>query len=230
MPQGAVAGAMSRYAEEHDVGAILTTGDNFYSDDWEFLMEPFGWATEAGLPFWVAWGNHDIETNARIEAMRQAFDDPPRWTVHKWGGVDIVILDSTQPQDEQQLDFLETTLTETEDPTIVVFHHPRYSCGSHDDTEGLDEWTDRFDEDVFLVLNGHEHNYQRFEEDRITYVVTGGGGAALTGLGGCGDDHPERIAGESVHHFIVLEQSEDLKATVLDVNGDVLDEWQLDLP
>lgn len=221
---------MSRYAENNDIEAILTTGDNFYSDDWEFLMEPFGWATEADIPFWVVWGNHDIETDSRLEAMNQAFDNPPRWTVHEWGAIDVVILDSTQPESGEQLDFLTTTLAESEDPTIVVFHHPRYSCGSHGDTDGLDEWIDAFDEDVFLVLAGHEHNYQRYEEGGITYVVSGGGGATLTGLAECPADHPERTVGESVHHFIALEQSGDLKATVLDVNGDALDEWQLNLP
>jgi hypothetical protein len=46
LPQGAVAGAMMRYAEDNAVEAILTTGDNFYSDDAEFLMHPFGWASK----------------------------------------------------------------------------------------------------------------------------------------------------------------------------------------
>jgi hypothetical protein len=168
LPQGAVAGAMMRYAETNDVDAILTTGDNFYSDDADFLMQPLGWATDAWIPFWVTWGNHDVETTARIDAVNEFFDDPPRWTTHRWGNVEIVILDSTQLGSDEQVAFFTETLAGSNLPTIVVFHYPPYSCGSHGDTETTqDDWVSLFDDDVFLVLSGHEHNYQRFEDGEV---------------------------------------------------------------
>lgn len=231
MPQGAVAGAMMRHAETEDVEAILTTGDNFYSDDWEFLMEPFGWATEAGIPFWVTWGNHDIESEERIEALNTAFDDPPRWTVHQWGAVDVVILDSTQIDSPEQLEFLDQTLASSGRPTVIVSHHPPYSCGSHGDHEKVGyAWLPEFDEDVVLMLNGHEHGYQRFEDDGITYTVTGGGGARLTDLQACDVGHPERVAGESINHFLVMDQEGDvITVSAMDVNGEVFDEFSIGL-
>ena len=229
LPQGAVAGAMMRYAEANEVEAILTTGDNLYSDDIEFLLHPFSWAIEAEIPFWVAWGNHDVESEDRIDAMVEAFDDPPRWTSHRWGRVDVVILDSTDIDSEEQLQFLTDTLAASERATIVALHHPPYSCGSHSDSENVeDTFLPLFDEDVFLVLSGHDHNYQRFQDGDITFVVTGGGGAELTDLDTCSVDHPERSSGESIHHFLVLEQRDAVVVSVIDVNGTTLDTWRMD--
>lgn len=231
LPQGAVAGAMMRHAEVNRVDAILTTGDNFYSDDAEFLMHPFQWAIEEEIPFWITWGNHDRDTPDRIAAINEIFDDPPRWTAHRWGNVLVVILDSTQIENENQVDFLEESLANSDLPTIVVFHHPVHSCGSHGATPPIvDDWVPRFDDDVFLVLNGHEHNYQRFEADGITYVVTGGGGAPLTELASCASGVPEPLAAEVAHHFVVLEQSESLVVSIIDTNGEVIDAFEAELP
>jgi 3',5'-cyclic AMP phosphodiesterase CpdA len=231
MPQGAVAGAMMRYAEQEEVEAVLTTGDNLYSDDFGFLMEPFGWADEDGIPFWVGWGNHDVESQTRIEAMNTVFDDPPRWTVHQWGAADVVILDSTQVDSDEQLSFLEESLAASQRPTIVVAHHPPFSCGEYDDsTQIIEDWLPLFDQDVVLVLSGHEHSYQRFQVDGVAYAVTGGGGATLSELGTCAEDHPELVAGESLHHFLVLSQDGDaVNVSSVDVNGDVFDEFSVEL-
>ncbi len=231
LPQGAVAGAMMRHAEANEVDAILTTGDNFYSDDAEFLIHPFGWVLEAGTPFWITWGNHDVDSDARIEAVNETFGDPPRWTTHQWGEILVVILDSTQIESDEQVDFLAETLAASDDPTIVVFHHPVHSCGSHGSTtEILTRWVPLFDEDVFLVLNGHEHNYQRFEDDGTSYVVTGGGGAQLTELANCLAAGPEHIAAEMLHHFVVLEQGEGLMVSIVDASDEIIDEFVLELP
>lgn len=229
--QAALAEQMSRLVDPAEVGAILTTGDNFYSDDAHSLMEPFEWATAAGIPFLVAWGNHDIDSRRRIEAVNEAFDHPPPWAAHRWGDIEIVILDSTQPNATEQREFLTATLAASDRPTIVVFHHPPYSCGSHGDTGTIREaWLSLFDGDVFLVLSGHEHNYQRFEVSDVTYVVSGGGGAALTELAPCSAGHQERVAGEAVHHFLAMEQDEGVVVTVIDADGQVADEFALTLP
>jgi len=229
--QEAVAEAMSDVARSNDVGAIVTTGDNFYSDDAESLMEPFAWAMERNIPFVITWGNHDIDNADRITAIDETFDDPPRWTTHRWGNALVVVLDSTQPHSEDQVDFLLETLAGSDLPTIVVIHHPPFSCGSHGDDRALQEdLLSHLDDDVFLVLSGHEHNYQRFEESGVTYVVTGGGGAALTDLGSCPPGHPSLAAAESVHHFVALEQGDGVALSVIDVDGGPIDEFEVPLP
>lgn len=232
LPQGAVAGAMSRYAEEHPIEAIVTSGDNFFSDDHEFLMRPFAWTGESDIPFWVTWGDSDVESPARIEAVNTALGDPPRWSVYRWGLVDLLILDSTQIDSEQQVDFLETVLRESSAPTIVTFDRPAYSCGSDGPSDDiLDRWLPRFDDDVILVLNGHDHNYQRFDQEAgVTHVVTGGGGQSLTEVLECPASAPDLISSESTHHFLAIRQDGDLEVTAYDVNGQPLDEFKLDLP
>jgi hypothetical protein len=222
---------MARYAETNRVAAILTTGDNFYSSDAEFLLQPLDWAFQQDIPFWVTWGNHDVETPDRIEAVEQAFDSPPRWSLHEWGAVDIVILDSNQVGSLEQIQFLMERLASSDDPSAVVFHHPALSCSSYGDTETvLETWVPQFDDDVVLVLSGHDHNYQRFAESGVTYVVSGGGGSPLHELEECPVDHPLRVAGEAVHHFLVLTQGEDeIEIEVIDVNGDTVDSFPVSL-
>jgi predicted phosphodiesterase len=232
LPEGAVAGAIQRYADENDVAAILTTGDNFYSDDWEFLMEPYGWAADYGVPFWITWGNHDVESETRIEAVEEAFDNPPRWAVYEWGSIDVIVLDSNQITSPQQALFFLDAMSDSHGPTIVAMHHPPYSCAHHGSTtEVVNQVVELLDDDVFLVLSGHEHVYQRFEHNRVAYVVTGGGGAATYELSDCPANHPEPLDGESTHHFPALEQTGTaIEVTAIDVNGGPVDEFEVPLP
>jgi hypothetical protein len=227
-PQGAVAGAMARFAESNDIEAILTTGDNFYNDDAELVMTPFDWVEAGGIDYWIAWGNHDLEDDEREQAVLDAFDSPPKWTTHEWGEVTVVILDSNHVGEDDQIEFLDETLAEIEGPTIVVFHHPAYSCSRHGDSERVkEEWVPRFDDDVVLVLAGHDHNYQRIEEDDRTYVVTGGGGNELYDLEPCTRDV---ISSAELHHFLVLQQNDHvITGTAVDVNGNPFDEFFINL-
>ena len=226
LPQGAVAGAMQRYASGEEVAAVLTTGDNFYSDDYEFLMQPFGWVEEQGIPFWIAWGNHDVESPERIDIVNEVFDSPPRWATYEWGPVDVVVLDSNQITSTEQASFLLDALASSTDPTILVMHHPPYSCSHHSATiEVVNALSATMDDDVVLVLSGHDHNYQRFTNDDVTYVVSGGGGADLYDLKSCPDNHPPMEAGEKLHHFLALSQDgENVTLRAIDVNGAVFDE------
>jgi hypothetical protein len=58
-----------------------------------------------------------------------------------------------------------------------------------------------------LVLNGHIHNYERFEQNKVEYVVTGGGGAEpypllIRGSADLYHDHPR---GRPVYHYLTLD-------------------------
>jgi hypothetical protein len=60
-----------------------------------------------------------------------------------------------------------------------------------------------------LVLNGHIHNYERFEQHGVEYVVTGGGGAEpypllIRGAADLYHDHPR---GHPVYHYLTLDVS-----------------------
>jgi hypothetical protein len=51
---------------------------------------------------------------------------------------------------------------------------------------------------VDLVFNAHDRNYQRFVVDGVTYIVTGGGGAATGDLSG-GAEFPPVYMEEMKH-------------------------------
>ena len=230
--QELVAAAMSEFASDQPVAAILTTGDNFYSDDVRQLLEPLRWTTDGGIPLWLTWGNHDVESPTRLANIRTAFHpDPPAWAFYQWGGVEILVLDSNQIGSDPQIGFIEERIEASDLPMIVAFHHPVYTCSPRGGTsEALRDWVPLFDDDVVLVLNGHDHNYQRFHDDGVTYVVTGGGGRSLNSIDDCGKAQPDLLRGKMAHHFVVLEQSAStLLLQAIDVNGTVIDRTEIAL-
>lgn len=229
-PEGAVASAMERYAADAEIAAILTTGDNFFSEQVDFMMQPYEWATEAGIPFWLSWGERDIASEARVAAIESRFE-APHWVVHPWGGVDVLILDSTQIESAEQTDFIVAEMARSDRPMIVVFHHPPYSCARHGDTESvIENWLPLFDDDVVLVLSGHHPTYQRFEDGDTTFGVSAGGGAGLSGVGDCPTGHPPLLAAAAMFHFLVMEQHDDrLVIEARDVGGNLLDEFEVGL-
>jgi hypothetical protein len=79
---------------------------------------------------------------------------------------------------------------------------------------------------VALVLNGHDHNYQRFvSTGGVTYVVTGGGGRPLYPLDACATGAPERVAGLVRHHFTAVEiRDGSLAVTAVADDDTVLDQ------
>jgi acid phosphatase len=78
---------------------------------------------------------------------------------------------------------------------------------------------------VALVLNGHDHNYQRYTSRRdVTYIVTGGGGAALYPVRSDCRETPARAAAARRHHFTAVQIAGDsMTVTAVAAGGAVLD-------
>jgi 3',5'-cyclic AMP phosphodiesterase CpdA len=77
--------------------------------------------------------------------------------------------------------------------TVAYWHHPRFSSGWHGSDPALGRiWQILFDGGVDLVLNGHDHEYERFLPQSpagvrdtltgITEIVVGTGGGDLRGF------------------------------------------------
>jgi len=77
--------------------------------------------------------------------------------------------------------------------TIAYFHRPRFSSGGHSgDLRMTGVWNILYEKNVDLVLNGHEHHYERFAPQTpaglrdtvrgIAEIIVGTGGADLTGI------------------------------------------------
>jgi Calcineurin-like phosphoesterase len=227
--QPAVARAMERWAATHRVDALVTTGDNVYERGEPELFaaqldQPYR-TLRRGRPLWATLGNHDAsaghgaEHSATWACPTSPTPSPcPGSSCCSWTPTG-----STRPR--------RAGWTRLSDPApdlrAVVFHHPAWSCSVHDTSEQVGRhWVPVLeDHRVALVLNGHDHNYQRFvSPGGVTYVVTGGGGRRLYPLDGCASGSPERVAGQVRHHFTAVEVRDgSLAVTAVAADGAVLD-------
>lgn len=160
------------------------------------------------LPYWKKFlsksyavpGNHEYKTTS-ANGYRKIVTDYklPRtgtkfWWAKKVNGWTIIGLDSealSGSKGTAQINFLKQALKDNNNrPTMVTWHRPTYSRGSHgnqEDTQKLWNLVSA-DKDVKLVLWGHDHNYEQVErtvlrgtasERKINTFVVGTGGANL---------------------------------------------------
>lgn len=208
--QRTLARRMCSWREQNPFDLVITTGDNVYPDGApehfeEKFFKPYRCLFDEGVEFHASLGNHDVMTRrGRPQINEPAFGMPKRNYVLRVGGVRFVVADSNSLDREWLSDALRTRPLDRW--TVVVFHHPVFSPGSHPDrgsTPGFRPGLPLMfrERDVDLVLNGHDHLYAATESlRRIRYVVTGGGGA---GLYPCGDAwFSERCA--SRFHFLYV--------------------------
>lgn len=173
---------IDRLEHNSEYDALVLLGDNVYpnGDPDELqraVFDPFADVLDGGTKLLAVLGNHDVR-DGNGDAHAAAIGMPGRWYATRIDDVLVISLDSTRPDDPQQLAWLETTL-ETSDATwtIATMHHPPYSGGYHgsslDVRHAFSPLFERFG--VQLVLAGHDHDYQRSRpQDGVTYVVSGG--------------------------------------------------------
>lgn len=104
----------------------------------------------------------------------------PPWYAFRIGGWTIISLNSEAPHDagSQQLRWLERNLRRTSGTCTVAFwHRPLQSAGEHGDQDDVAPLWNAVRGRARLVLNGHDHDLQRFKRrDGITQFVAGAGG------------------------------------------------------
>ena len=119
--------------------------------------------------------------------------------------IKFIALNSSLPDDEEQFQWFLNELKQFSGPKIIFEHYPPYSIGFHgcldlmDSKSKASRFRDRYTKvfnnpiyNIVLVISGHEHNYQRICKTDNTgsiqlpvYIVSGGGGAELTGQAAC---------------------------------------------
>jgi 3',5'-cyclic AMP phosphodiesterase CpdA len=219
---------------------IIHTGDIAYDDGTlgEYESNVFG--VYAGLfrsfPFYPTSGNHDYNT-ARAAAFRQVFALPrngvpaadERWYSFDWGDVHFVALD-TEQMGASQASWLEADLERNELPWVVAYaHRPPYSSGEHGSSALFRKTFGPALEQhqVKLVLNGHDHDYERTTPiNGVTYVVTGGGGESTRSVG----KSSFTAFSEDVTHFVYVEVAADtLTLHAIDAVGREFDSTRITL-
>jgi hypothetical protein len=145
------------------------------------------------FPVFPASGNHEYDSDDAAP-FREVFvlpenggpDGIERWYSFDWGDVHFVALDSERTGPVQAA-WLDADLTANQLPwTIVYWHKPPFSSGEHGSDSGPRTYFVPILEThkVPLVLNGHDHDYERTTpQNGVTYVVTGGGGIGVRSVG-----------------------------------------------
>ena len=185
-------------------GTVFTAGDNAYEDG------STGQYADCYGPTWGRHkdrtrpvpGNHDYQT--RDAAGYKAYfgeaatnSDGRTWYSFELGTWHIVMLDSNcraaggcDPASDQGRWLAADLAASTASCTLAIWHHPRFTSGEHGNDESVAPfWQALYDADADVIVNGHDHDYERFApqspngvEDRargIREFVVGTGGASL---------------------------------------------------
>ena len=180
--QAAVTRRMCAEARRPPPAFVLTTGDNFYRPDGvataDNFLRPEACLRALGIPWRAAWGNHDAAGTATADVLGAR----RRYYAVARGPLRVIVLDGNDPGDPAQLRFLRRQLRDANEPArIVAVHQPVYTSGLHAPSQAEQRlWAPLLRRGrVALVLQGHNHMYERLSVDGVTYVTTGGGGAPL---------------------------------------------------
>ena len=188
-------------------GTVVTLGDNVYDDGTsaEFAKcygSSWGRHTARTRP---APGNHDYHTGdagGYYGYFGAAAGDPAKgYHSYSLGAWHIVVINSNCAavggcgDGSAQERWLRADLAAHPAAcTLAYWHHPRFSSGSvHGDDGGMQPiWQALYDHGADLVLNGHEHNYERFAPQSpsgaadarrgIVEIVVGTGGRSHYGF------------------------------------------------
>lgn len=180
----------------HDAAFITVIGDltenggeQKYWDDWfDFSSVYLGRTIFVPVP-----GNHDTNyprSGVLTDQLFRNYFPISKSNNHfyysfNYSQVHMIIADFTWPTDsefsQEQLTWLENDLQSAQAmPFIVVaFHCPIHDSGYFGNDQNMQTRLrpilERYN--VTVILNGHDHHYERVEEFGLTYIVLGGGGA-----------------------------------------------------
>jgi hypothetical protein len=136
-------------------------------------------------------GNHEYQSEGK--GYYDYFDVAPDYAFDVCGW-HVVSVDQYASR-SSAIDFIEEEGAAAGDSPLMVFwHEPRYSSGEHGTNPDLQPlWEAAVEAGADVVLNGHDHHYERFEpldadgepaSDGTVEFVSGGGGHHPRELGG----------------------------------------------
>ena len=161
---------------------VVTIGDNAYPSGLEgarnYFPRCFGpsWGTPRIMSvIHPSPGNHDYDSGSGAPYFEYFGEraGPPGKGYYSFEAGDwhVISLNSelyfgrgSPAEAREQEDWLRKDLSAHRKPcTLAYFHRPQFSSGSHKGTPEMQAlWSILYDADVDLILNGHEHDYERF--------------------------------------------------------------------
>ncbi len=200
--------------------------------------------------FMPAIGNHEYENATEFEDYYvrlfggAGFDGTIDYYRFQSGGVWLFSLNTEIPMEagSPQASWLEQQLADAAATpgfrcSVVYLHRPFITLADVSQRTSEREHLEPIflQHGVRLVFQGHVHGYERFVDGQLTYVTTGGGGAALHDLDVKVDDRPDeaalRVASASRNHAVLIEVGgTELTGTAISDDAEVLDTFVIDLP
>jgi hypothetical protein len=225
-----------------DPTLVLTLGDQQYNDgalaDYRAYYDPTWGRFKAKTR--PSPGNHDYGPTGAdgYFAYFGTAAKPQGYSYYSFdiGGWHVVSLDSNIARDpgSAQLEWLRADLAATSKRCVLAYWHaPRFSSGSHhgNDSSVSGFWKDLYTNRADLVLNGHEHNYERFGPQNPQAVadtqgprefVVGTGGNGLYPFGSAEPNSQTRLASTFGVLLLVLHPTS-YEWKYVAVSGQVLD-------
>jgi hypothetical protein len=173
-------------------GTIALLGDEAYergtADEYARCFDP-AWGPMRSR-FRSAPGNHDYLTTdadgyfsyfgAAAGRTRKG------WYSYELGSWHVVVLNSNCSvvgcdPGSAQVRWLQADLAANRSACLLAYwHHPRWSSGRHGSTDTVDVfWSELASAGADVVLNGHDHTYERISVDGVREFVVGTGGRSL---------------------------------------------------
>jgi hypothetical protein len=174
-------------------GTVFTTGDNAYPNGTlDQFSDCYGptWGRHRSRTQPVP-GNHDYHT-ADARGYFQYFHNVPEYYAYNLGSWRIYALNTeiSVAETSAQVTWLQKDLEENPNPCVLAYwHKPRWSSGgTHGNSSRIQTlWEIFYEAGAELVVNGHEHNYERFAEmDASGSAVSQGLREIVIGTGGQG--------------------------------------------
>ena len=184
-------------------GMVYTTGDNVYEsgtvNQFANCYDPsWGRHKERTRP---AAGNHDYMTTGAagyFNYFGAAAGDPSKgYYSYDLGQWHIIVINSNcsrvggcnagSPQEQWlRADLAAHPVT----CTLAYWHHPRFSSGEHGSSSAMQPiWQALYDAGADVVLNGHDHDYERFAPQSPTGIADLGRGIREFVVGTGGKNH-----------------------------------------
>jgi predicted MPP superfamily phosphohydrolase len=210
---------------------VVMLGDNIYGSDrpQDFAKKfelPYKALLDKGVKFYASLGNHDSREQRYYKPYNM---DGKLYYSFKAPKEDVrfFALESTY-MDQDQLKWIEDELKKSNEKwKIAYFHHPLYSSSR---THGSQLKLRAVLEPLFiqynvsLVLNGHDHAYERIKpQNGIQYFVEGSSGKLR--VGDLRQGSPLTAYGtDSVRTFMLMEiDGDNLTFNAINMQGNVID-------
>ncbi|MBB5872518.1 hypothetical protein F4553_005952 [Allocatelliglobosispora scoriae] len=180
---------------------VITMGDNQYDDarlsDFQNYYDKSWGAFKAKTH--PAPGNHETYDPAgsmvgyRSYFGAIAYPQGKSYYSYDQGNWHFIVLDSNTFDQAAQITWLRSDLAATAKGCIAAYwHHPLFSSGEHgNDPVSKPVWQILYDAHADLILNGHDHHYERFGPQNPTAAADPAGMVEL--LGGMGGAPPYEI-------------------------------------